>query len=91
MLNLIFTVALAATAAMASPTLAPRACNQVSGQRTCGIGGDRVLACLSDPVCPVDFPNSPFDATNEAANQASCAGLAEGAACTAVWSCCNSD
>lgn len=92
MLSLVFTVALAAGSAMAAPATDSFAatCNQYSAERTCTLGGDRVLACLNyDPLCPVDFPRSTFNATNTAANQASCDGLAEGAACTAVWTCCN--
>lgn len=97
MLSLVFTVALAAGSAMAAPvadgtisTSFAATCNQYTAERTCALGGDRVLTCLNyDPICPVDFPRSPSNATNTATNQASCEGLAEGAACTTVWSCCN--
>lgn len=65
---------------------ASSSCTRSSAPRTCVLGGDRVATCTQG-LCEAGWA-IPFNATDLAANQASCEGKASGDACDAVWTCC---
>lgn len=65
---------------------AASSCTRSSAPRTCVLGGDRVATCTQG-LCEAGWA-IPFNATDLAANQASCEGKAAGDACDAVWTCC---